>query len=372
MPWKIICVVLAIALIAVSVAWAVTARQSCRAPVSREEATVDTAVTDVNSTPTSSDTQKKRKIIIDTDTGGDDAVALIIAAKDKNVDIMGVTVSEGNVSLDQAVKNALMTLEAAGCDAPVYAGADATYTGERREVFSVFGKDGMGDQDLIHPTRTAAKGNAVDFIIDTVKANPDEVEIMALGPVTNLALAFDKDPETMKRVKRYWSMGTSGFGCGNATPVAEFNVYHDAPAYKVFVESGVPITVLGFDMMDDHIKFTKDELDELAKKSDLAEFVAKAFSGLIAFNAEGNGKPVADDADGTLMACALWDGFMQETQACHAVVMTEDNAAYGQVILYKEGFAYDSGVTFDNYDFYVVTKIASETFKDRLLSVLVK
>lgn len=160
------------------------------------------------SEPSKSENKQKRKIIIDTDSGADDAVALIIAAKDKNVDLLGVTVSEGNVTLKQAVDNALMTLEIAGSDAPVYAGADTTYTGKRREVFSVFGSDGMGDQDLIHPTRTAADGNAVDFIIDTVKANPDEVEIIAVGPATNLALAFDKDPETMKHVKRYWSMGT--------------------------------------------------------------------------------------------------------------------------------------------------------------------
>ena len=99
--------------------------------------------------------KEKRKIIIDTDTAGDDAVAMIIAAKTENVDILGVTVSAGNVELEQAVNNALMTLEIAGCDAPVYKGASATYTGKKRETFSVYGKDGMGDNDLIHPTRTA-------------------------------------------------------------------------------------------------------------------------------------------------------------------------------------------------------------------------
>lgn len=174
--------------------------------------TLETATTIAETTQASDEPQQKRKIIIDTDTAGDDASALIIAAKAKNIDILGVTVSAGNVSLDQAVKNALMTLEMAGSDAPVYAGASTTYTGKERETFSVYGKDGMGDQDLIHPTRKAEDKGAVDFIVEAVKANPDEVEIVALGPVTNLALAFDKDPETMKRVKKYWSMGTAGFG----------------------------------------------------------------------------------------------------------------------------------------------------------------
>lgn len=174
----------------------------------------------------------------------------------------------------------------------------------------------------------------------------------------------------MKHVKRYWSMGTAGFGQGNATPVAEFNVYHDAEAYKVFAESGVPITVLGFDMMNDDVRFTKEELEEMTSKSDLADYIAKSFSGLIQFNTKALGKPFADDADGVMMACALWNGFIQETQACHAVVMTGNDDVYGQVILYKEGHGYDSGITFDDYPFHVITKTASETFKEKLMKLL--
>lgn len=332
--------------------------------------TMETATTIAETTQAFDEPQQKRKIIIDTDTAGDDASALIIAAKDKNIDILGVTVSAGNVSLDQAVKNALMTLEMAGSDAPVYVGASTTYTGKERETFSVYGKDGMGDQDLIHPTRKAEDKGAVDFIVETVKANPDEVEIVALGPVTNLALAFDKDPETMKHVKKYWSMGTAGFGSGNATPVAEFNVYHDAEAYKVLVDSGVEITAIGFDMLPEETNFSKEELDELEKKGGLSEFFAKAFSGLIEFNTETRGLPIADDADGVAMACVLWDGYLKKTQPCHASVMTDDNEAYGQVILYKEGYGYDSQVTFDNYNFYVATETDSKIFKEKLIALL--
>ena len=122
--------------------------------------------------------KEKRKIIIDTDTAGDDAVVMIIAAKTENVDILGVTVSAGNVELEQAVNNALMTLEIAGCDAPVYKGSADTIDGTVKTAFSVFGTDGMGDADLIHPKKQAEDGDAVDFIIDTVRNNPDEVEII--------------------------------------------------------------------------------------------------------------------------------------------------------------------------------------------------
>lgn len=368
-PWKVLSAILAVALIAVSCAWAFTANGSKGQPTDKA-GTEAPATADQGKALSADKIQQKRKVIIDTDTAGDDAAALIIAAKDPNVEILGVTVSEGNVKLDQAVKNALMTLEAAGSDAPVYAGADTTYTGRPRDVFSVFGKDGMGDQDLIHPTRKAADGSAIDFILDTIKANPDEVEIIALGPVTNLALAFDKDAKTMKRVKRYWSMGTTGFGHGNATPVAEFNVYHDAEAYKVFAESGVPVTVLGLDMMNGDVIHTKEWLDEIASKGGLSEFFAKSFGGLVKFNEQANGKAYADNPDGTCMACVLWDGFVQDTEACHPVVMTEDNETYGQVVLYKKSRSYDSGITFEDYNFNVITKINSKGFREKLASLL--
>ena len=314
--------------------------------------------------------KEKRKIIIDTDTAGDDAVAMVIAAKTENVEILGVTVSAGNVELEQAVNNALMTLEIAGCDAPVYKGASATYTGKKRETFSVYGKDGMGDNDLIHPTRKAEDKSAVDFIIETVKADPDEVEIVALGPVTNLALALDRDPETMKHVKRYWSMGTGGFGTGNASPVAEFNVYHDAEAYKVLTESGVPVTAIRLDVVTEATTFSKDDFDKAAQNGELSSFVSKSFAGLLQFYAEKRGLKQVDIPDGVAMACVLWDGYLLETKACHASVMTEDNEAYGQVILYQEGFGYDNGVEYDDYNFSVATKTADNSFKKTLIELL--
>ncbi len=94
---------------------------------------------------------KKHKIIIDSDTAGDDAAALILAAKSDTVEILGVTVAAGNVSLDQAAKNSMAALELAGSDAKVYLGATAPLSGEEKECFSVYGKDGMGEADIIHP-----------------------------------------------------------------------------------------------------------------------------------------------------------------------------------------------------------------------------
>ncbi len=174
-----------------------------------------TAAQETTAAQTVTPSSEHRKVIIDTDTGADDASALILAAKQKNVEILGVTVLVGNVDLElgvtvlvgnvdleQSTKNALAALELAGCDAPVYKGSADTLDGTIKNAFSVFGTDGMGDAGLVDPKKQAAEGDAVDFIINTVKNNPNEVELIVLGPATNIAKAIQKAPEEMKKVKR--------------------------------------------------------------------------------------------------------------------------------------------------------------------------
>lgn len=126
-----------------------------------------------------------RKVIIDTDTGADDASAIILAAKSGRLDILGVTTLVGNVDLKQSTKNALAALKIAGCSAPVYPGSSENYKGEKIEAFSVFGSDGMGDAGIVNTDYQAEDQDAVDFILETVKQYPDEVEIIALDAVKN-------------------------------------------------------------------------------------------------------------------------------------------------------------------------------------------
>ena len=309
-----------------------------------------------------------RRIIIDSDTGGDDAAALILAAKSPTVDILGVTVAAGNVPLPQAAQNALAALELAGCDAPVYLGADRPLNGEEKECFSVYGKDGMGDADLIHPVGKPQEKPAVDFILDTVRENPGEIEIMALGPVTNIALAIQKDPETMKQVKRIWSMGTAGFGPGNATPVAEFNAYKDAPAYKVMLELGVPVTVIGLDMDDEPTWTWEDRLQQMMEGSPIQRFVATSTRKLLEFK-KGNGIAAVDLPDAVAMGCLVWPDFVEETTQCYASCNTQPGETYGMVIFYREGFTYDSMPKIGACNVSVVSKAKKTEFVDRLNKV---
>lgn len=311
-----------------------------------------------------------RRIIIDTDMGGDDAAAIILAAKSPSIQIEGVTVVAGNVDLEQATKNALATLEIVGLNAQVYKGADKSFAGVETETFSVYGNDGMGDADLIHPQRAANSKAAVDFISETVKENPDEIEIVLLGPATNIALAIEKDPVTMSRVKKFWSMGTAGFGQGNATPVAEFNVYKDAEAYKVLLDSGVPTTILGLDAVTPDTLISEKTLDNMKKQSPLNKFVAVANGKFLEYSKKYLNQNNIILCDPMLMAAVVWDDFILETEACHASCMTDKNETYGQVIFYRKNYTYDTMPTFDNYNAEVVTKIKSDKFVSRYIKAL--
>ncbi len=310
----------------------------------------------------------RRKVIIDTDVGADDAAALLLAAQSDELDILGVTVLYGNVALENAANGALTVLELCGCDAPVYIGADKPLVKERPEMFFVHGEDGLGDQDLVHPQGKPAEGDAVDFILDTVRADPGEVEIIALGPLTNIARAVEKDPETMGLVKRIWVMGTAGFGAGNATPVAEFNVYNDAEAYDVVLRSGLPLTVVGLDCMEEETRVSREDMDAMAAGNEYGRFMSKAFTKLFALYQDGGSDMGVPDA--LAVAAAIWPDYVLETVPCYGVACVDDNAAYGQVILYREDAVYESLPEVGGYNLEVVSAIDAPLYKERFMEVM--
>ena len=298
-----------------------------------------------------------RRFIIDTDTGADDASALILAATSSDIKIEGVTVLAGNVGLDQAARNALMALETAGCDAPVYKGSADTYAGDERKTFSVFGTDGMGDANLINPSGTAENKDAIDFIIDTVRENPDEIEIVMLGPATNIAKAIERDPKTMSHVKMIWSMGTAGLGPGNASPVAEFNTFKDALAYEVFLDSDVPTTIVGLDVCGGDAQWTDAQFEELEQVNEVGQFVSASFSKLREYYKQNGLEGIVNNCDTLAMMCVLSPDFVIETTQCHASCIAEEGEAYGQVIFYQEGLTYDGTVDELTYDTTLVTSV---------------
>ncbi len=313
----------------------------------------------------------KRKFIIDTDTASDDAAAIMMAALSDSIELLGVTAVSGNVDVGQAGLNALQTLEVCGRgDVPVYLGAKRPLFHERKATISVHGKDGMGDKGIINPNGKMQDMRAVDFILDTVKKYPDEVEIAVLGPATNIALAVLIDRDTMKHVKRIWSMGTPGFGPGNATPVSEFNVFIDAEAYELMLDCGSPITIAGFDLCTGNIGLDRYELAYLESGSPVAKFLTQATSVILQFNIDTRGEHMVDLPDAVAMAAALWPDFVKESVRCHCHCCTDNSEVYGQVIFFQEGKTYEAMPGAKSINADVITAVDSDLFTERFMNLI--
>lgn len=192
-----------------------------------------------------------RKIIFDTDPGQDDAVALLAAlGSPDDLDILGITTVAGNIPLELTSANARRILELAGrSDVPVHAGADRPFARALVTAEHVHGETGLDGPDLPAPSMPLSEGHAADFIIETVRAAPAKtITLAALGPLTNVALAFLKAPDIAERLQGLVMMGGAYFEVGNVTPTAEFNIYVDPEAAAVVFRSGAAITMLPLDV----------------------------------------------------------------------------------------------------------------------------
>jgi len=191
-----------------------------------------------------------RKIIIDTDPGQDDAVAILLALASPELEVMGLTVVAGNVPLDLTQKNARVICELAGrSDIKIFAGCDRPLKRKLITAEHVHGKTGLDGIALPEPTMPLQSQHAVDFIIETLRREaPGSVTLCPLGPLTNIASAFQKAPDIVARVAEIVLMGGAYFEVGNITPAAEFNIYVDPEAAAVVFASGAPIVVMPLDV----------------------------------------------------------------------------------------------------------------------------
>ena len=192
-----------------------------------------------------------RKIIIDTDPGQDDAVAILLAlASPQEIAVLGITAVAGNVPLALTQKNARIICELAGKpEVKVYAGCDAPMTRKLVTAEHVHGKTGLDGPVLADPVMALQTAHAVDFIIETLRSEAaNTVTLCPLGPLTNIAKAFMKAPDVVERVAQIVLMGGAYFEVGNITPAAEFNIYVDPEAADIVFKSGVPLVVMPLDV----------------------------------------------------------------------------------------------------------------------------
>ncbi|RFP86867.1 nucleoside hydrolase [Rhodobacteraceae bacterium 63075] len=192
-----------------------------------------------------------RKIIIDTDPGQDDAVAILLAlASPEELDVLGVTCVAGNVPLALTAKNARIVCELAGKpETRVFAGCDAPLKRKLITAEHVHGKTGLDGPALPDPVMPLEEQHAVDFIIESLRNEPSgSVSLCPLGPLTNIATAFERAPDIAGRVQEIVLMGGAYFEVGNITPAAEFNIHVDPEAAEIVFRSGAPLTVMPLDV----------------------------------------------------------------------------------------------------------------------------
>ncbi|CAA9448619.1 MAG: Inosine-uridine preferring nucleoside hydrolase [uncultured Rubrobacteraceae bacterium] len=275
-----------------------------------------------------------RRFLIDTDTGSDDAVALVMALKHPDVTVEAVTIVAGNVPLEQGAQNALYTVELCGSTVPVFRGVGAPLLSPVVGAEEVHGLDGMGDIGLPLSGREPAPGHAVDVLVEKISASPGELTLVTLGPLTNVALALLRDPSISVKVNGCVMMGGTGQGPGNVTPVAEYNIWADPEAAKVVFESGMPLMMVGWDISRRYAVFGPDDSARLRGiGTPLAEFCVDIQRVLDEWARENTRLAGFDLPDPIAMAIALDPSVATEMRRLFVAVETGGAWSRGQTVV---------------------------------------
>lgn len=273
------------------------------------------------------------KIILDVDTGVDDAMAIILALESKKFDMLGITTVNGNVSLNHVKDNTRRVLQLIGrTDVKVYAGAKEPYVREAVNSEYVHGKDGLGHSlEDMEITMEIEDTFAPDFMIEAVKKHPGEVTLVCVGPLTNLALAIKKDASFLKDVKRVVIMGGSvkDAGMGNVSAAAEFNIFADAEAAKIVFHQGLDLTMVSLDVSD-YTFIEESHLEEL-RGTKYYKFIEKATRVAMEHGENITGKRATQLHD-PLTVGYLLDPSYIELRDAYVDVETKGEITYGQTL----------------------------------------
>lgn len=226
-----------------------------------------------------------QRIIIDTDPGVDDALAFLLALASPEVQLEALTTTQGNVTLEKATRNALSILELTRAShIPVASGSVLPLVQPLRASASVHGESGIGNSHLPEPQTKHIGKHAVDYLIERTLAEPGEISIFPIGPLTNIAMAIRKEPRFAGAVKELVIMGGAVLEHGNSTPQAEFNIYVDPHAAHIVFHSGIPITLIPLDVTHKCLLLQK-HVDRLMQiPSPISRFIRDAMEVYLQFS----------------------------------------------------------------------------------------
>jgi purine nucleosidase len=282
----------------------------------------------------------RRRFVIDTDTASDDAVALLMALRHPDVEVVAITVVAGNVALDQGVQNALYTVERAGAAVPVYAGCARPLIQAPRTAELAHGTDGMGDIGLPVRGRTPADGHAVDVLIALAHAYaPGELTLVTLGPLTNVAAALVRDPSIARRFREIVIMGGTSDGLGNITAAAEYNIWADPEAAAIVYGCGAPLVQVGWDISRKYATYDAAQAAELRAVGPLAAFAVDIQRVLNELALKVTGLPGFDLADPVAMAVALEPSIATDVREWNVAIETRGELTRGMTVCDLTGYS---------------------------------
>ena len=271
-----------------------------------------------------------KKIIFDTDPGTDDAMALMLALNSPELDVRAITVVPGNVTAQMGLENALKMVSLANrCDIPVAAGAQHPLFQKLITAEFWHGKNGLGDVEIPASKCKVDSRYAADLIIQLIHASPHEITLVPVGPLTNIALALEKDPTIVPLVKEVILMGGSISG-GNVNAAAEANIYNDPEAAQIVFQAGWPLTMVGLEVGDKAL-LTQKYLDQIGQThGPINDFMYGIVKHLVDLSAQF-GSPGTPMYDPSAVAVAV-DSSLVTTKDMHVDVETRGEFTRGETV----------------------------------------
>ena len=289
------------------------------------------------------------RIIIDTDTGVDDAQAILAAFGHQGTQVEAITSVAGNVDVEKTTANVLKVLDVLDQDVPVYKGSASPLVAEPEHAAFVHGVDGLGDCGIPESKRKSAEKPAVQAILDIVNENPHMISIVALGPLTNIAIATMIDPELPKKVKELTIMGGAVTGKGNSHVTAEFNIYFDPEAARIVFDKWPMVRVVDWEVtvatgLD---AGTIKELDAIGTPK--ARFMEKIYQNTRKFLREHFNEDTLFAADALAMAAALEPDLIKSKVVRHLTVELTGSATRGLTVVDWMGMGGENAQRRDHY-----------------------
>lgn len=279
-----------------------------------------------------------RRLWIDTDTASDDAVAILMALRWPEVYVEGISIVAGNVPVGLGSRNARYTVELCGAETPVYEGASRPLLREPVWAYFFHGTDGMGEMNYPPPRREPASKHGVLAMVEAFRQFPGEVTLVTLGPLTNLALALRLAPDIVPLIPHVYIMGGAAATLGNITPAAEYNIWIDPEAAKTVFHSGLPITMVGWELCRGEANLNDEDMAALrALRNPLADFVLDCNRQALRANREWLHDPGLPLPDPVAMAVALDPEVVKRASMHYVTVEIASDLTRGMTVVDERG-----------------------------------